>query len=651
MTFSLIVGFSVCHGHRTLELVRQLNSDEYQFEDTLTRRATVIKRSVLLRRIWDKTYQIITAGVVRDAPTLDLSLTEQRATLDSLSEKAQNEIERKLTYVRGLQKAHVTRGQRKQIQLLITTVAARISDDKPPSASSVMAWARAYHNAQLNPLALLGGNATRVRNRRIHPTLDDLVSRMIRTVYLTRDQNSLQFTLTQINAEAKRLISRNELEAGQSSVSLSTLSRRVQEIDLFRRIAAREGHARARMVCRTTIDGAGAAYPLQRVEVDHTPLNWVVVCDRTGLPLGRPLLTIVIDSYSCYILGIYLSFYGAGVTSVSGVIRNTLMPKDEFVSGVNLSHRWLGCGIPDEIFVDNGLEFHSAAFKRMTWELASDLTYCRVRTPWLKPHVERFFATLDYLSLNRGRIHKRVANIMNLDPRKDAAIKFTDLVKGLIMFVADVQPFEVNTRKLARPYDLMSEGLQFCPPVSFPPDMERLRMTTALSKELTVGPGGIELRGLPYGRQELMPLHKRYGERFKTLVKWDPDDLGYLWIQDPKDKTWIESPCRWPEYAIGKSWNQHIVIRNFARQELKLKGAYEDLEQAKLRLHDHWMDATSPRTNADAKLAARFCGVTSASVTEQGSSKKPTPASAIADVEIAANDLQDIPSFDAFSMP
>ena len=270
---------------------------------------------------------------------------------------------------------------------------------------------------------------------------------------------------------------------------------------------------------------------MHRVEIDHTPLNWVVVCDRTGLPLGSgPFLTVVIDSYSNYVLGIYLSFYGPGLSSVSGVLRNAIIPKDDFAAGVKLANRWLAFGVPDEIFVNNGLEFHARIFKNMAWNLCSNLDSCRVRTPWLKPHVERFFATLDYLSLVRGRVHKRVANVMNLDPRKDAAIKFSDLVKGLIMFVTDVYPFEINERKLARPYDLYQEGMEKCPPAAFPLDMDGLRLTTALSKELTVGPGGIELLGLPYGREELLPLHKRYGVRVKTLVKWDPDDLGYIWF-------------------------------------------------------------------------------------------------------------------------
>lgn len=653
MKICLTAGLVLRQGATEFELVRQLNDDEYQFEQRLTRRPIVMRRISILKKIWNKTYEVVlSAGATskNGAPGGNENISVE-IDLSSLSKKEQDEIERRLSYISSLQKAHVTRGQRHRIQSIVKKVAARLKDKKPPSASSVMEWARKYQTAQLDPLALRSGNACRVRARRLHPAMDALIKNKIMTVYLTRARHSLQHTLDQIKREAKELVRRCEIAAAESSFSLSSLSRRVQEIDLYRRIAAREGHARARMVCRTVMGGAGAAYPLQRVEIDHTPLNWVVICDRTGLPLGRPLLTIVIDSFSNYVLGLYLSFYGPGLSSVSGVLRNAIMPKDDFVRGVNLTHRWLAAGIPDEFFIDNGLEFHAAVFKLMAWELASDLTYCRVRTPWLKPHVERFFATLDFLSLVRGRVHKRVANVMNLDPRKDAAIKFSDLVKGLIMFVCDVHPFEINERKLARPYDLMLEGMERCPPASFPSDIDQLRRTTALSKQLTLSQGGIELRGIPYGREELLPLRKRYGRNIKTLVKWDPDDIDYIWIQDPEEKGWLHSPSRWPDYTRGLSWNQHIVTRNFARRELKLAGAYDDLMDARLRLHDHWMDATSHRTAADSKLAAQYAGVTSAKVMSPDSACPAIePQKILADAEIPQPAKREVPVFESFTM-
>lgn len=639
-------------GEKTYEIVRQLDGDNYQLEDCHSRLPSVVDRLTILKRIWQKEYQIVVSSTAQGTDEKPAAECVTRIDLGSLKADVRAAMERRKTYIDALQKAHVTRGQRKKIEQIIKKVAARLKDPRPPSASTVMSWARSYQVSGLDPMALRSGNACRVRQRQTSPVMDKLVTRLIQQVYLTRDRHTLQHTLDCIRREAKELVRRQELEAAKATISLATLTRRVHEIDLFRRISAREGVARARMVCRSVMDGGGASYPLQRVEVDHTPLNWVVVCDRTGLPLGRPLLTVMIDAFSGYVLGFYLSFYGPGLSSVSGVIRNAVVPKGEFVRGVNLQHRWLGEGIADELVLDNGMEFHSVAFKLMAWELGSDMMFCRVRTPWLKPHVERFFATLNHLTLSRGRIRKRVANVLNLDPRKDAAIKFSDLVKGLIMFVADVHPFEINERKLARPYDLMMEGMTDCPPVLYPGDMDALRLTTALSKQLTVGPGGVELHGLPFGGPELFPLQKKLGERFKTLVKWDPDDMASLWIQNPVDKTWIQSPCRWGDYAEGLSWNQHLVIRRFARAELKLSGAYEDLAAARLRLHDHWLDATSTKTRADALLAAQYSGVTSARV------MAPTPmqgraeqaSSLIADVEVPVPQPREIPAFDTFEM-
>lgn len=652
MRICLTEGFTIRHGANTYELVRQLTDDEYQFEQIQTRRPVIWKRTDILKKIYDKTYEVVLpTGTLTGDETASSLPTGNTIDLTSLSPQSRSALERRLDYVKAIKKGHVTRGQRNRIATIIKQVATRRDDKKPPSASTVMGWTRKYELSEMDPYAL-ASDKSRKRARRIHPKMEAIVSKKIQKEYLTRDRHSLQFTLDQIKHEARELVRRQEISPEESSFSLSSLSRRVREIDLYRRIAAREGHARARMLCRTAMGGAGAAYPLQRVEIDHTPLNWVVICDRTGLPLGRPLLTVVIDSFSGYILGFYLSFYGPGLSSVSGVLRNAILPKDDFVRGINLSHRWLAAGVPDEIFVDNGLEFHASVFKLMAWELACDLTYCRVRTPWLKPHVERFFSTLDFLSLVHGRVHKRVVNVMNLDPMKDAAIKFSDLVRGLAMFVSDVYPFQINERKLARPYDLMLEGLEACPPASFPGDIDQLRRTTALSQQLSLSQGGIELRGIPYGREELLPLRKRYGRAIKTLVKWDPDNIDSIWVQDPEEKSWISSPSRCPEYTRGLSWNQHIVIRKFMREELKRKGALEDLLEAKLRLHDFWKEATSHKTTADAKFAAQCSGATSAKILlpDQPETLAPEQKTIIADIELPPAAKGEIPNFDSFVM-
>lgn len=635
MPFSLHAGLAFRRGARTFELIRELPDGSWSYEDCHTRRPGTMPKPKLLKSIWAG--DIVLMGQdSAPAPKDDKAAALPLVAYDNLKGAHLERFKRKMVYVVAIQKAHLSRGMRRPIELLIAKVAKRIKDAKAPSSSSVMGWLRAFETSQHAPQSLVDGNAHRVRVCKLKPEMDRLVTESLRKYYLTRDRFSLRHTLTMIHAQADQQVKDGKLAASDSRISLSALSRRVSAMDQYRVIEAREGAARARMVTRTTMDGTVARYPLDVVEVDHTPLNWVVICDRTGLPLGRPLLTVMIDAYSGYLLGFYVSFYGAGLSSVSGAVRCALSFKADMVAGLNLEHDWIAEGIPDTVKLDNGLEFHSPVFQRMGWELGSSFTYCRVRTPWLKPHVERFFASLDTLTLTRGRVHKRVANIINIDPNKDAAIMFTAFVHGLVRYAVDFYPFQINERKLSRPYDLMQDGLLSVPPARFPHDMERLRMVSALSKQLMVHQGGVELHGLPFGGAELLPMRRAQGENFRAWVKWDPDDMSQIWVQDPISQQWVGSPCRWGDYANGLSWNQHLLTRKFARQEFKNNGSYEYLERARLRLHDHWQESVSWKTRADQKLAARFCGATSArvlsgeTVQEAVSRKPPAPVEPIA---------------------
>jgi putative transposase len=615
MPFTLHAGLVFRRGARTLELIRELEDGSWSYEDCQTRRPGTMPTHKLLKAVWAGDITLVShdGEVVPSQPAAALP-APPLLSLDSLKKEHRDDLERKMAYVLAVRQAHLTRGMRCAIERLVKKVAERREDAKPPSSSTVMTWLRTYAKAQQAPQALVTGNAKRVRSSTLHPEMDRLLSNSIRKVYLTRDKFSLRHTLAMAKRDAKPLIAAGKLTEADTQISLSTLTRRVQKLDRYRVIEARDGPARARMLCRTAMDGPSAQYPLDVVEVDHTQLNWVVICDRTGLPLGRPVLTITIDAYSGYVLGLYVSFYGPGLSSVSGVVRSALTPKADMVAGIKLEHEWLAEGIPDLVLLDNGLEFHSPVFQRMGWELGSSFTYCRVRTPWLKPHVERFFGTLDNLTLARGRVHKRVANVVAVNPDQDAAIMFSAFVRGLVMYVVDYHPFQPNERKLALPYDLMQEGLVRVPPARFPHDMESLRMVSALSKQLKVHQGGVELHGLPFGGAELLPMRREHGKNFRAWVKWDPDDMSQVWIQNPRDQQWVASSCRWGEYANGLSWNQHLQIRKFARQEFKRKATYEYLEKARLRLHDHWQESVSWKTRADQKLAARYSGATSARV-------------------------------------
>ena len=82
------------------------------------------------------------------------------------------------------------------------------------------------------------------------------------------------------------------------------------------------------------------------------------------LALGRPWLTPAIDVHSRCIAGLHLTFEAPSAT-VGGLCQaHAALDKAAYLRGIGLEADWPCQGRPKEVFVDNGPEFHSDAFKR-----------------------------------------------------------------------------------------------------------------------------------------------------------------------------------------------------------------------------------------------------------------------------------------------
>lgn len=649
MQFALVSGLQIRRGEQVLQLVRELgDGQELQFEDVVTKRPTVLKRGELIRKIYNDDIQVVWS----DEASVNPEATGLQTTVDisSLPQKQRDELELRLGFVRALQRHRVSKGQRERVAQVIAKHAAALGLKKVPSSSAVMEWTRRYQASSKNPSALLSRNGTRKTKKRVTQAVEELIWQALKRHYFNRKRHTARHAFEQLKAELKKAAEAGQIDRSDVAIAYPTLCRRINEVDLYHRVSTRDGVARARMVCRTAFPGGVPTYPYQKVEIDHTPLNWVVVCDRTGLPLGRPTLTTAIDGFSGYMLGLYLSFYGPGATSLSGVLRSALQPKDEVINSLGLTNPWYGDGLPDDAWVDNGLEFHSYVFKMIAMSLGFDITYCRVRTPWLKPRVERFFSTLNTLTLAGGRVSKVVANVARIDPYKDAVITFGDLVAGLLKFVVDVHPWEPNWRKMATPIELFRDGIEHAPPAVFPGNLHQLKLASGMSKQLTFSQGGIELHGLPFGSYAFKDIANRWGTGLKLLCKWDPDDISKMYVQDPALQ-WHEAQCRWPEYAEGLSFNQHQLIRKHARAHLKSADRMEALERARQELHEHWMSCTRSRSRSDSLKSARFAGLTSHRVVQPSATETPEVGAAarvVSEGDLASWMKGPIPKFESF---
>ncbi|MBD2214087.1 Mu transposase C-terminal domain-containing protein [Nostoc linckia FACHB-104] len=84
--------------------------------------------------------------------------------------------------------------------------------------------------------------------------------------------------------------------------------------------------------------------------------------------IGRPYITLVMDSYSGCVTGFYLGFEPAGSHEVGLALRHSILPK-HYETEYELQETWQVCGIPEYIMTDRAKEFKSAHLKQISLQL------------------------------------------------------------------------------------------------------------------------------------------------------------------------------------------------------------------------------------------------------------------------------------------
>lgn len=611
-TYALQIGLTLRRGTQILEFVRMVSPLEAQFEDAITRRAYTWTLAKIQNDILKGDLKVVRAEPLKE------HISEPESgfirSFESLPEAQRTQVSYRLAIIKFIKKCGLSRGKRKEIENALKKKGILLTPkEKPPSASTVMEWMRKWENSGFNPASLISRHFFKERSKAFSSVVEDLISKVLKSNYFCRHRPPLSDALAIVNKELKQLKAQQIITDDERLVSLTTLRRRVNEVDPYLRDVYRFGPAYARNRWRYSLGGTSASRALQRLEVDHTILDLVVISDTNGMPLGRPVITIIVDAFSKYLVGFYVSFAGAGLSPVLNAMKVGMLPKETFTGHTNLlSNPWLGYGIGEMYVVDNGLEFHSKQFVLAAMELNTDLQYCPVRQPWLKPNVERHFLDLGYALPKSGKVLKPVENMLTIDPANTARISFSELSLGLLKYFVDVHPFKVNSRTLSRPFDLFKESFETLPPPMLPSSFESLGLIAAHSKTLTVGNEGIVMNGLRFNSKDLQSVRRSVANTYKTLVKFDAEDLGYAYIQHPKNLDWLYVENTNPSYANGLSMSQHRAIVSHKRKS-NIKGKHEtNYLQARAELIEIWNNLSGgKRLKKSAKDALLLQGLSS----------------------------------------
>ncbi len=223
---------------------------------------------------------------------------------------------------------------------------------------------------------------------------------------------------------------------------------------------------------------------------------------------------------------------------------------------------------------------------------------------------------------------------------------------SLAKWAVDVYPMQINDRKLARPLDLLLDGLVDMPPPAFIDDLRSLDVLGGISKQMKVRHSGIEMHYLTYRSNELADMAKEISPSFSANIKVNADDLGSIWVQHPKARTWINVPATNSTYAQGLSLFQHKLIRAYAKEKLKVMGATEALLKAQAELQDMWDAAAlaGKRIKTNAKQLATLEGMRSSKIYAGKQCAEQITAEQIVTRQDIVIEPTEIPVFESFDL-
>jgi putative transposase len=254
---------------------------------------------------------------------------------------------------------------------------------------------------------------------------------------------------------------------------------------------------------------------------DHTKID-VLVVDESGEGLGRPWLTIVVDTYSRCIMGLHLGFDAPSAEVVGLALRHAILPK-QYPVAYELQQVWDIYGLPQSLYTDGGKDFRSQQLEQVATELG--IVLCLRRQPSDGGIVERPFGTFnrEFFSTLPGYVS---SNVAMRSPKAEAEACFTlvQLERLLVRYVVD----HYHQRIDARMGDQSRIGRWEAGRMAQLPLLGERELDICLMRRdqrVVYRNGYLQVANLTYQGEHIAAYA---GET--VILRYDPRDITTLWI-------------------------------------------------------------------------------------------------------------------------
>lgn len=457
------------------------------------------------------------------------------------------------------------------------------------SSRTLKRWVKSYQSTNSVGSLLDKKCGWRSGNTRVSSQINGLINDVINDYYLTIQRPTIQSTIREVYKRCYKL--------GYEKPGQNTIRRRIKDISEEKLLKGRGQRKKAK---QKFTPKAGqfpdANYPLSVVQIDHTPIDIILVDDEYRKPIGRPYLTVAIDVYSRMITGYYISLDAPSVTSVGMCISRSILRKDGLLASFGLfDATWDVFGKPRKIHVDNGSDFRAESLKKSCAFHGIDIEFRPLARPEFGGHIERLIGTL------MKKVHElpgtTFSNIKEKDEynsEKHASLTLQELETWFLTYVTKVYHESIHSSIQRTPNeqwrigifgDGFEEGIGI---PSVPQNEQTLMLDFMPSIERTIQRNGVTIDGLQYYDaclNNFINMSEDTGGKVKRkfVFRQDPRDISNIWFYDPILNHYFNIPLANQALPTMSLW-EYKILRNKVKQgsgvvnEALIYQAWEDMQ-------------------------------------------------------------------------
>ncbi|WP_053154520.1 Mu transposase C-terminal domain-containing protein [Pseudomonas protegens] len=391
---------------------------------------------------------------------------------------------------------------------------------------------------------------------------EKLIQEVLDDYYLTEQRYTVQSTISEVERRARAL----DIQSPGASAIRARIRQIPEVVKLRRRGYAEQANNRHTPSVGQFPD---EGYPLAVVQIDHTPVNLIVVDERHRKPIGRPWLTLAIDVYSCMIAGYYLAFESPSETSVAMCIAHSILPKEAWLVAHNIRGEWPVWGFPRTIHTDNGADFRAQNIVDSCKNYGIDSVFRPSKVPKYGGRIERVLGTfMRMVHELPGTTFSNPKEREGYDSDAKAVLTMAEFEVWLVRSI--LKYHQTYHKKLhmspARKWQLAFFGNREVDPLisvpARPTDPLAVQLDFLPSVRRTVQTYGVQWDLFYYSealRHWINQKDPATGKALKLLFRRDPRDVSVIWFYDPVLKQYFRVPASYQAFPAVTLWEYHAA--------------------------------------------------------------------------------------------